>query len=413
MSTDTAPVAGPLDLIATSTFGLEAVVARELEALGYPARITQTGRLEFSGDALAVARTNLWLRCADRVQIRIGRFRAEDFEALFDGVRALPWEQWITRDTEFPVAGRSVKSRLTSVPALQRAVKKAIVERLRQAHRTASLPETGPKVAVEVSLLDDVATLTIDSSGDGLHKRGYRDLTGAAPLRETLAAGLVLLSFWRRDRPLIDPFCGSGTICIEAAMIGRNIAPGLQRSFAAEAWPTLDADAWSLALEEARDKRLPPLTERILGNDVEEAELSMARRHAARAGVDEDIHFQRRPFADLESSRRYGCVVTNPPYGVRLAQQREGRALYESFAEVLAGLPTWSFFVLTAWPDFERIFGRRAERRRKLYNAQIECTYYQYHGPRPDRRGGAGIEAAAESGSGDPQPGPGTEDEAD
>lgn len=375
-----------LDLIATSTFGLEAVLARELEGLGYAAKITQTGRVEFSGDALAVARTNLWLRTADRVQIRVGRYAAGDFEALFDGVYALPWQQWIARDGEFPVAGRSVKSRLTSVPALQRAVKKAIVEKLRSAYHTSTLPETGARVAVEVSLLEDVATLTIDTSGDGLHKRGYRDLTGAAPLRETLAAGLVLLSFWRRDRPLIDPFCGSGTICIEAAMIGRNIAPGLQRSFAAEAWPTLDAEAWGRALEEARDARSAPLEERIVGNDLDENELSMARRHAARAGVEHDIHFQRRAFGELASSRSYGCVVTNPPYGVRLERQREVRALYESMPSVLAGLPTWSFFVLTSWPDFERVVGRRAERRRKLYNAQIECTYYQFHGPRPPRR---------------------------
>ncbi len=375
-----------LDLIATSTFGLEAVLARELEGLGYAAKITQTGRVEFSGDALAVARTNLWLRTADRVQIRVGRHAAADFEALFDGVYALPWQQWIARDAEFPVAGRSVKSALTSVPALQRAVKKAIVEKLRSAYHTSTLPETGARVAVEVSLLEDVATLTIDTSGDGLHKRGYRDLTGAAPLRETLAAGLVLLSFWRRDRPLIDPFCGSGTICIEAAMIGRNIAPGLQRSFAAEAWPTFEADAWGLALQEARDARTAPLTERILGHDLDENELSMARRHASRAGVEEDIHFQRRAFAELASSRSYGCIVTNPPYGVRLEQRSDVRALYESIPRVFAGLPTWSFFVLTSWPDFERVVGRRAERRRKLYNAQIECTYYQFHGPRPPRR---------------------------
>lgn len=375
-----------LDLIATSTFGLEAVVARELQALGYDAKIRQTGRVEFGGDALAVARANLWLRCADRVQIRVGRFLAADFDALFDSVHALPWHQWIARDGEFPVSGRSVKSTLTSVPAVQRTVKKAIVEKLRAAWRTSTLPESGARVAVEVSLLEDVATLTIDTSGDGLHKRGYRDLTGAAPLRETLAAGLVLLSFWRGDRPLIDPFCGSGTICIEAAMIGRSIAPGLQRSFDAEAWPVLGAGIWQRAIEEARDAIRPPLAERILGNDVEENELSMARRHSARAGVGEDIHFQRREFSQLSSSRSYGCVIANPPYGVRLEQRRDVQELYDSFARVFASLPTWSFFVLTSWPDFERIVGRIAERRRKLYNAQIECTYYQFHGPRPPRR---------------------------
>ena len=374
-----------LDLIATSTFGLEAVVKRELEALGYPAASTQTGRVEFSGDAAAVARTNLRLRTADRVLIRVGRFEASDFDTLFEAVRELPWEEWIGPEDAFPVAGRSVKSVLSSVPAVQRAVKKAIVDRLLSAHRVRQLPETGPTVAVEVALLKDTATITLDTSGDGLHKRGYRDLTGPAPLRETLAAALVDLSFWKRGKPLVDPFCGSGTIAIEAAMIGRNIAPGLSRTFAAEDWPVLDESIWTRAHEEARDLELPDLGERISAGDIDEKALSMARRHAARAGVAGDIHFQRRPFSELSSARKYGCVVTNPPWGVRLEDRDDVRVLYESMAEVFARLPTWSFFVLTPWPDFEQILGRRADRRRKLYNAQIESTYFQFHGPRPSR----------------------------
>ncbi|MDH3584462.1 MAG: class I SAM-dependent RNA methyltransferase, partial [Phycisphaerae bacterium] len=241
-----------LDLIATSTFGLEAVVARELEALGYSARSPQTGRIEFSGDASAVARANLWLRSADRVLIRVGRFEARDFEALFEGIRALPWDQWIAPGARFPVSGRSVRSQLSSVPAIQRCAKKAIVQKLLEAHSVQELPETGATVPVEVALLKDVVTLTIDTSGDGLHKRGYRDLSGPAPLRETLAAALVQLTFWYPDRPLIDPFCGSGTICIEAAMIGRKMAPGLNRPFAAEFWPSFDRQAWDQAREEAR-----------------------------------------------------------------------------------------------------------------------------------------------------------------
>lgn len=373
-----------IDLVATSTFGLEAVVARELEALGYSARSTQTGRIEFTGDEAAIARANLRLRTADRVFVKLAEFAAADFDALFETVLELPWEEWIGPEDAFPVAGRSVKSTLSSVPAVQRTVKKAIVERLLAAHRVRRLPETGVAVPIEVALLKDTATLLLDTSGAGLHKRGYRDLVGAAPLRETLAAALVDLSFWKRGKPLADPFCGSGTIAIEAAMAGRRIASGLLRTFAAEDWPFLDEEIWTRAHEEARDLELPDLGgEKILATDIDEAALSLARRHAERAGVAADIHFQRQPFAALASSREYGCIVTNPPYGVRLEHDEDVLRLYESMREVFARLPTWSFFVLTPWRDFERIVGRGADRRRKLYNAQIECTYYQFHGPRP------------------------------
>lgn len=374
-----------LDLVATSTFGLEAVVMRELAELGYEPRSTQTGRIEFEGDADAIARCNLRLRTADRVLVKLAQFPAPDFDALFDTVCELPWEDWIGPADAFPVSGRSVKSMLTSVPAVQRTVKKAMVERLMHAHGLRTLPETGPVFAVEIALLKDVATLLLDTSGDGLHKRGYRDLVGVAPLRETMAAALVDLSFWSPAKPLVDPFCGSGTIAIEAAMAGRRIAPGLSRAFAAEDWPVLDEEIWTRAHEEAKAEELPDLGEKILATDIDDEALSLARRHAHRAGVAADIHFQRKAFADLESSREYGCIVTNPPYGVRLEHHRDVLALYESMPRVFTSLPTWSFFVLTSWPDFERVIGRKAERRRKLYNAQIECTYYQFHGPRPDR----------------------------
>jgi 23S rRNA G2445 N2-methylase RlmL len=374
-----------LDLVATSTFGLEAVVTRELEALGYSARSTQTGRVEFEGDAAAVARTNLHLRTADRVLVRVAGFDAPDFEALFETTYDLPWEEWIGPDDAFPVSGRSVRSTLSSVPAVQRTVKKAIVERLMRAHGVSSLPETGPAVPVEIALLKDEATLLLDTSGSGLHKRGYRDLVGAAPLRETLAAALVDLSFWKRGKPLVDPFCGSGTIAIEAAMMGRRMAPGLGRTFAAEDWPWIEESVWAVAHEEARDQELPDLGEPVVASDIDENALSLARRHAERAGVAADIRFERRPFGELESALEYGCLVTNPPYGVRLEDDADVRRLYESMRSVFARLPTWSFFVLTPWRDFEQIVGRRAERRRKLYNAQIECTYFQFHGPRPGR----------------------------
>ena len=382
-----------LDLVATSTFGLEAVVRRELEALGYEARSPQTGRIEFAGDAAAIVRANLHLRSADRVFVKLSRFAAPDFDALFEGVQAFPWEQWIGPDDAFPVTGRSVKSTLASVPALQRTVKKAIVDRLMSAHGCRSLPETGATFAVEIALLEDTATLLLDTSGDGLHKRGYRDLVGAAPLRETLAAALVDLSFWKRGRPLADPFCGSGTIAIEAAMAGRRIAPGLLRRFAAEEWPQVDESLWDKAHEEAKDQEMADLggkDARIVASDLDPEALSLARRHAHRAGVAGDIDFQCRPFSRLAPAGEYGCVVTNPPYGVRLEQSPDVRALYASMPGVFAAMPTWSFFVLTSWPDFERVVGTSADRRRKLYNAQIECTYYQFHGPRPPREAPSG-----------------------
>jgi 23S rRNA G2445 N2-methylase RlmL len=375
-----------LDLVATSTFGLEAVVRRELEALGYEARAEETGRIAFTGDASALARANLWLRSADRVFVRVAEFPAPDFDALFEAVYELAWEEWIGPNDAFPVTGRSVRSVLSSVPAVQRTVKKAIVERLMHAHRAQSLPETGAVFPVEVAILKDVATLLVDTSGDGLHKRGYRDLTGPAPLRETLAAGLVQLSFWKSGKPLHDPFCGSGTIAIEAALIGRNLAPGIARSFVAEQWAVVGPEVWERAREEARDlATTPDPGERIMATDIDDKALSLARRHAARAGVTDDIHFQRMPFQEIESSRAYGCIVANPPYGVRLEDRGDVRELYASMPDVFARLPTWSFFVLTSWPDFEHVIGRPADRRRKLYNAQIECTYYQFHGPRPSK----------------------------
>ncbi|MGO8690855.1 MAG: bifunctional 23S rRNA (guanine(2069)-N(7))-methyltransferase RlmK/23S rRNA (guanine(2445)-N(2))-methyltransferase RlmL [Thermoguttaceae bacterium] len=374
---------GTLELIATSSFGLEAVVARELEQLGYDPKILQSGRILFRGQPRDLCRANLWLRTADRVLLRLDSFQATDFGVLFDRTRALPWAQWIPPDGEFPVSGRSIKSQLSSVPACQKIVKKAIVESLRAAHGVDLLAETGPKYSVEVALLEDQATLTIDTSGAGLHKRGYRRLVGQAPLKETMAAALVLLSFWKPERPLIDPFCGTGTIPIEAAMIGRNMAPGLQRAFAAEAWPVLPAALWEEAREEARQALRPDVELQISGGDVDDAALELARHHAQQAGLAEAIHFQRRSFAELLSKRPYGCVICNPPYGQRLGRPGEVEALYRAMPEVFRRLKTWSFYVLTAHPDFEAVVGQEADRRRKLYNGRIECTYYQFFGPKP------------------------------
>lgn len=384
---DSNDAAGELDLIVTAAAGTEAVVKRELAALGYTARTVTPGRLLFRGDEAAICRTNLWLRAGERVLIQLGTFPATDFGVLFDATAALSSERWLPRDAEFPVSGRSHHSQLSSVPACQKIVKRAIVERLRTAHHVEQLPETGPRGAIEISIRDDVASLTLDTTGVGLHKRGYRRLVGEAQLRETLAAVLVQLSYWRPGRVLVDPFCGTGTIPIEAALIGRNIAPGLRRDFAAEAWPAFDPRIWQQAREEARDAIRPPLTERLLGYDINDEALSLARYHAEQAGVADDIHWQQRSFNELRAKAEYGCIITNPPYGERLGDDAEIEQLYRTFPLVLRRLPTWSHYILSSRPDLEQLVGQSADRRRKLYNGPLECTYYQFHGPRPPREG--------------------------
>lgn len=371
-----------MELVATSTFGLESLVARELESLGIESRITQSGRIHFNGDSRTLALANVHLRTADRVLLMMGQFDAADFGELFDRTYAIDWQDLIPGDGAFPVLGRSVKSTLSSVPACQKIVKKAIVEKLRAAYGVAELPETGATFTVEVALLKDVATLTIDTSGAGLNKRGYRPIVGVAPLKETLAAAMVMLSFYSPQRPLIDPFCGTGTIPIEAAMLARNIAPGINRSFAAESWPAVGPKIFDEVRAAARELINREPIEQLMGTDIDEESLKLARRNAQSAGVAEDIHFQQRPFSELRSKKDFGVIITNPPYGVRVGELRELGPLYRSFPEVLRRLPTWSHYILTAYPGFEEIVGQVASRRRKLYNGRIECTFYQFHGPR-------------------------------
>lgn len=376
-----------MKLIATSTFGLEAVVSRELKALGYESHVTRPGWIAFDGDREGgdVARANLWLRAADRVLVELDRFEARDFGELFDQTFDVPWEDWIPKLAAFPVRGRSVKSALSSVPACQRIVKKAIVERLRKAHGVRTLPEKGPSIPVEVALLENEVRLVLDTTGVGLHKRGYRTTAGAAPLKETLAAGLVLLTFWRRGRPFLDPFCGTGTIAIEAALIGRNRAPGIARTFVAEKWPRWERSLWSHAREEAKGAEAPTLDEPVRASDVDADVLRLARAAAREAKVSEDIRFETRAFADVEGFGEYGAVVTNPPYGERLGESEEVRALYRSMPGVFERFPSWSFYVLTSERDFEALYGRKADKRRKLFNGPVECTYYQFFGPKPPR----------------------------
>ena len=369
-----------ITLIATTAFGTEAVTKRELSNLGYDNRVMAPGWVQFTGDLSAICRANLWLRSADRVLIQVASFPADNFDALFETTREQDWKCWIPADGQFPVSGRSIRSQLSSVPACQRSVKKAIAEALLQQHGVSTLPESNALFRCQIALLENIATLTIDTTGPSLHKRGYRQHGGDAPLKETLASTLVQLSFWNKERPLIDPFCGSGTIPIEAAMLGRNIAPGLNREFVSCDWPWLDPSLWSEARTEARDL-ISSFDEMLIGTDLDPAVLKTARRNAEFAGVSANIHFQQKLFHDLNSSRKHGCLITNPPYGERLSELYDVQHLYESMPDVLRRLPTWSHYILTSFNNFESLLERRADRRRKLYNARIACTYYQFHGP--------------------------------
>ncbi len=373
------------NLIATATFGLEAVVAREVKQLGYADASIDNAYINFSGDAATICRANLWLRSADRVLLKIGQFSALTYDELFEGTKALPWEEWLPVDANFPVQGKSVHSQLFSVSDCQAIVKKAIVERLKKVYHKEWFAETGPKYQIEVALLKDTVTLTIDTSGVGLHKRGYRKLSSQAPLKETLAAAMVNLSYWNPERILIDPFCGSGTIPIEAGLIGLNIAPGLNRDFAAETWPQISQDIWQKARTEAQEVIRREHKLRIVGNDINDEVLSLARYHSKLAGLDGQIHWQRLAVADLQNGHKYGCIICNPPYGERLQDSQEVTTLYRKMGKVFGNLETWSHYILTAYPDFEKFFGQRAHRRRKLYNGRLECQYYQYYGPRPPK----------------------------
>lgn len=405
-----------LHLIASTAMGLEGVVSHELRRLGYADAKASNGLVRFTGEPIDIARANLWLRSADRVKVEVGEFEATTFEALFDATRAIPWADLVPADARLPVTGRSVRSALHSVPDCQRIVKKAIVEALREGHKTREwLPEDGPHFPVEVSVRHDRVTLTIDSSGTALHRRGYRLASGDAPLRETLAAALVQLSVWTPDRPFVDPFCGSGTIPIEAALIGRDIAPGAGRHFAASDWPWIGDAAWARARQEVADRADPGRPIDILGSDIDPSMVGMAMENAGRAlaiadaarattagaadgspapvvgtggrhGSRRGLRFKQMRAEDFFPRGRFGVVVTNPPYGERSGERDEAEALYRGLAAVMGPATTWSTYVYTSHPGFERAFGKPADRRRKLYNGPLEAHFYQYLGERPPRR---------------------------
>jgi len=374
-----------IQLIATAAFGLEAVVSRELKHLGYADQALQDGVVNFTGDEEAICRTNMWLRSAGRVLVKVGEFKALTFDELFEGTKALPWEDWLPEDAEFPVIGKSIHSTLFSVSDCQAIVKKAIVERLKLKYKRQWFDETGPRYKVEIGLLKDMATLTIDTSGAGLHKRGYRKIVGEAPIKETLASAMLQISHWNRDRVLWDPFCGSGTIAIEAAMIGLDMAPGMNREFVSQKWGNIANKHWVNARKEAKDMVKLDRKLRITATDIDEDAINLARYHARMAEVDPYIHFQRLPMKEVSSRYEYGCFVTNPPYGERLGEEEEIESLYREMGKVFKKFDTWSYYVITSFPSFEKLFGKPASKKRKLYNGMLQCNYYQYLGPKPPR----------------------------
>ena len=377
-----------IELIAPCHFGLEAVLKREILDLGYEISSVEDGRVTFQGDAEAVCRANIFLRTAERVLLKVGSFQAVSFEELFEKTKALPWEAYIPKDGKFWVTkASSVKSRLFSPSDIQSVMKKAMVRRLQEHYHMEWFPEDGPEYPVRVFLMKDQVTVGIDTSGASLHKRGYREVSGKAPITETLAAALIMLTPWRGDRILVDPFCGSGTFPIEAAMMAANIAPGMNRSFTAEKWTNLiPKKLWYDTVDEASDLIREPEETDIQGYDADEDVIRIARRNAAEAGVEHMIHFQRRDVRDLSHPKKYGFIITNPPYGERLEEKKNLPELYRTFGEQFAALDSWSAYVITAYEDMERYFGRKAAKNRKIYNGMMKTYFYQFPGPKPPSR---------------------------
>lgn len=371
------------NIIATAAFGLEAVVRREIEALGYEVTKTENGSVTFTGDAKAVAGANLNLRCADRVLLKVGEFTAREFSELFDRIKEIPWEEYIDVDGKFPVSCTTVKSKLHNPPAIQSISKKAVASRLGEVRGEKVLPERGALYPIKITLLKDRVTVTIDTSGDGLHKRGYRKHNVDAPIKETLAAGMVLLSFWNKDRILVDPCCGSGTIPIEAAMIGRNIAPGLGRSFISKGWSIVGSDVWKEEKRKAFDAIEYDNILDITGSDIDPKAVKAAMANAEEAGVDDCIKFKVEDIRNLKAHENNGIVITNPPYGKRIGEDDEISKIYKIMKKFFKENGDWSlFFITTDTSSEQKVMGRKADRRRKLYNGRLETTFYQFHGQR-------------------------------
>lgn len=375
------------ELIVPCHFGMEAVLKREIDDLGYDISEVVDGRVTFLGDEEALCRANIFLRSAERVLIKIGSFHAESFEELFEGTKALPWEEYIPEDGRFWVTkAASVKSRLFSPSDIQSVMKKAMVERLKGIYHVNWFQEDGAEFPIRVFLMKDQVTVGLDSTGVSLHKRGYRKLVAQAPIAENLAAAMIMLTPWNGERVLVDPFCGSGTIPIEAAMMAANIAPGMNRDFTAEDWPyVVGKGLWQDAQEEAEDLVNLEIETDIQGYDIDDHMVEIARENAKRAGVEKLIHFQRRDLAQLSHPKKYGFIITNPPYGERLRDKEEMPALYRTIGERFRLLDTWSMYLISAYEGAERDIGRKADRNRKIYNGMMKAYYYQFLGPKPPR----------------------------
>lgn len=372
------------ELIATSSFGLEAIVKRELNDLGLEVTKTDNGHIYFNGDAIDIARANINLRCADRVLINLKSFKAESFEELFDGIYELPWNDILDEDSNFIVEGRSHKSKLFSISDCQRITEKAIIKKLQMKHDICRFTKSSLRHRLEISLLNDIASITLDTSGDSLHKRGYRDKQGAAPLKETMAAALVKLSFYNKDRPFFDPFCGSGTIPIEALLIARNIAPGLDRDFDSMNFKFMDADLFKKARLEAMEKIDYKSKVYIDASDISHKSIAIAKHNLENLGLSDDIRFFVKDFRDVDIKNNYGVMITNPPYGKRLEEDNL-RSLYSDFGKKIKNLDTWSIYVLTSYEEIERDFSRKADKNRKLYNGSLKTYYYQFYGKKPEK----------------------------
>lgn len=376
------------ELIVPCHFGLEAVLKREITDLGYEVTCVEDGRVTFAGDEEAVCRANIFLRTAERVLIKVGSFHAETFEELFQGTRALAWENFIPADGRFWVAkAASVKSKLFSPSDIQSIMKKAMVERLKGIYQVSWFPESGQQFPIRVFLMKDEVTVGLDTTGESLHKRGYRKLTAKAPIAENLAAALIMLTPWKADRILVDPFCGSGTFPIEAAMMAANMAPGMNREFTAEDWGHIvGRKCWYHAIDEAQELVDTDVETDIQGYDIDDHMVAIARENAKLAGVDHLIHFQRRPVADLSHPKKYGFLVTNPPYGERLEEKRDLPALYQTLGERYRQLDSWSLYMITSYENAERDIGRKADKNRKIYNGMMKTYFYQFQGPKPPKQ---------------------------
>lgn len=375
-------------LVAPCHFGLEAVLKREIYDLGYEITQVEDGRVTFEGDAEAICRANVFLRTAERVLLLVGRFRATTFDELFEGVKALPWEEYLPKDAKFWVKkASSIKSKLFSSSDIQSIVKKAVVERLKREYEVEWFPEDGAAYPIRVFLLKDEVMVTLDTSGESLHKRGYRTMTSKAPLTETLAAALLMLTPWKADRIFVDPFCGSGTFPIEAAMMAANIAPGMHREFIAEQWTNLiDRKLWYETVEEAEEMVDTSVSVDIQGYDIDGEVVKAARENAKRAGVADMIHFQERPVSELRHPKKYGFIVTNPPYGERLEDKKDLPELYTQIGEAYRNLDSWSMYMITSYEDTEKYIGRKADKNRKIYNGMLKTYFYQFMGSKPPKR---------------------------